>query len=204
MSKKDKKIILVAQCLVNPYCRVHILGQNFPLSQELTNYLMSKKVGIIQYPCPETTAMGLMRNPQGRQQYDNIFFRDHCKDLLKIPMLMVREFIQNKYRLTCFIGLENSPTCGIHWGRHKVNRYQTESPNPIDAPDSNEPVLKGIMAEILGEELAEEDVKVPFLEFPTQSEPSSEKRKRFWDDLQKAVEPKLFSNQSQNDKGSTE
>jgi predicted secreted protein len=203
MSKKDKKIILVAQCLVNPYCRVHILGQNFPLSQELTNYLMSKKVGIIQYPCPETTAMGLMRNPQGRQQYDNIFFRDHCKELLKIPMLMVREFIQNKYRLTCFIGLENSPTCGIHWGRHKVNRYQTESPNPVDTPDSSEPVLKGIMAEILGEELAEEDVKVPFLEFPTQSEPSSEKRKRFWDDLQKAVEPKLFSNQSQNDKAST-
>jgi len=203
MSKKDKKIILVAQCLVNPYCRVHILGQNFPLSQELTNYLMSKKVGIIQYPCPETTAMGLMRNPQGRQQYDNIFFRDHCKELLKIPMLMVREFIQNKYRLTCFIGLENSPTCGIHWGRHKVNRYQTESPNPVDTPDSNEPVLKGIMAEILGEELAEEDVKVPFLEFPTQSEPSSEKRKRFWDDLQKAVEPKLFSDQSQNDKATT-
>jgi len=203
MSKKDKKIILVAQCLVNPYCRVHILGQNFPLSQELTNYLMSKKVGIIQYPCPETTAMGLMRNPQGRQQYDNIFFRDHCKELLKIPMLMVREFVQNKYRLTCFIGLENSPTCGIHWGRHKVNRYQTESPNPVDTPDSNEPVLKGIMAEILGEELAEEDVKVPFLEFPTQSEPSSEKRKRFWDDLQKAVEPKLFSDQSQNDKATT-
>lgn len=203
MSKKDKKIILVVQCLVNPYCRVHILGQNFPLSQELTNYLMSKKVGIIQYPCPETTAMGLMRNPQGRQQYDNIFFRDHCKELLKIPMLMVREFIQNKYRLTCFIGLENSPTCGIHWGRHKVNRYQTESPNPVDTPDSNEPVLKGIMAEILGEELAEEEVKVPFLEFPTQSEPSSEKRKRFWDDLQKAVEPKLFSDQSQNDKATT-
>jgi len=39
MSKKDRKIVLIAQCLVNPYCRVHILGQNFPLSKELTNYL---------------------------------------------------------------------------------------------------------------------------------------------------------------------
>ena len=119
MSKKDKKIILIAQCLINPYCRVHILGQNFPLSQELTNYLMGKKVGIIQYSCPETTAMGLQRNPQGRQQYDSVFFRNHCKELLKIPMLMAREFIKNNYRLTCFIGLENSPTCGIHWGEHK-------------------------------------------------------------------------------------
>jgi len=81
MSKKDRKVVLIAQCLVNPYCRVHLLGQNFPLSHELMDYLMSKRVGVIQYPCPETTAMGLMRNPQGRQQYDSIFFREHCKEL---------------------------------------------------------------------------------------------------------------------------
>jgi len=189
MSKKDRKIILIAQCLVNPYCRVHILGQNFPLSRELVDYLMQRKVGIIQYPCPETTAMGIKRNPQGRQQYDSIFFRNHCKELLKIPMLMVREFIKNKYRLTCFIGLENSPTCGIHWGKHKVNRYQTESPVPVDKPEPDEPVLKGIMAEILEEELAGEGIKAPFLEFPTQSAPDSEKRKSFWEELEKSMEP---------------
>ena len=196
MSKKDKKIILIAQCLVNPYCRVHILGQNFPLSQELTNYLMEKRIGIVQYPCPETTAMGLMRNPQGRQQYDNIFFRNHCKELLKTPMLMVREFIKNKYRLVAFVGLENSPTCGIHWGKHKINRYQTESPNPVDAPEPGEPVLKGIMADILSEELEKESVKVPFLEFPALSEASSDKRKKFWEDLRRTVEPQAFIEKS--------
>ena len=188
MSKKDRKIIIIAQCLINPYCRVHILGQNFPLSKELTNYLMDKKVGIIQYSCPETTAMGLKRNPQGRQQYDNIFFRDHCKELLKVPMLMVKEFIRNKYRLVAFIGLENSPSCGVHWGKHKVNKYQTESPNPVDQPDKNEPVLKGIMAEILSEELAKENIKAPFLEFPALSPPDSDKRKKFWEELQKNVD----------------
>ncbi|MFA6610601.1 MAG: hypothetical protein WCT15_07125, partial [Candidatus Omnitrophota bacterium] len=193
MSKKEKGIILIAQCLVNPYCRVHILGQNFPLSRELVDYLMERKVGIIQYSCPETTALGLQRNPQGRQQYDSIFFRNHCKELLKIPMLMVREFVKNKYRLVAFIGLENSPTCGIHWGKHKVNRYQTESPNPVDKPDADEPVLKGIMAEILEEELSKEDIKVPFLEFPTQSEEGSEKRKKFWQELKKTVEPYIFT-----------
>ena len=195
MSKKDRKIILIAQCLVNPYCRVHILGQNFELSQELMNYLMDKRVGIIQYPCPETTAMGLKRNPQGREQYDSIFFRNHCKELLMIPMLMVREFIKNNYRLTCFIGLENSPTCGIHWGRHKVNKYRTESPNPVDEPDPQEPVLRGIMAEILEEELAKEKIEVPFLEFPIKSEPSSEKRKKFWEELARTVQPHLFEQQ---------
>ena len=195
MSKKDKKIILIAQCLVNPYCRVHILGQNFSLSHELMNYLMERRVGIIQYPCPETTAMGLQRNPQGRQQYDNIFFRQHCRDLLTVPMLMVREFIKNRFRLTCFIGLENSPTCGIHWGKHKVNRYLTESPNPVDDQDPTDPVLMGIMAEILADELRKEDVEVPFLEFPTQEPPESPKRKRFWDDLRRTIEPSAFKEQ---------
>jgi hypothetical protein len=135
--------------------------------------------------------MVLMRNPQGRQQYDNIFFRDHCKELLKTPMLMVKEFIKNNYRLTCFLGLENSPTCGIHWGKHKVNRYQTESPNTVDKPDPSDPALAGIMAEILSDELAKENIKVPFLEFPALSPADSENRKRFWEDLRKAVEPNL-------------
>ena len=191
MSKKDKRIILIAQCLVNPYCRVHILGQNFPLSRELVDYLMEKHVGIIQYPCPETTAMGLMRNPQGRQQYDNIFFRNHCKELLKIPMLMAKEFIKNGYRLAAFVGLENSPTCGIHWGKHKINKYQTESPVPADKPDPGDPALTGIMAEILSEELANENIKIPFLEFPALSQPDSDSRKKFWADLKKAVEPNV-------------
>jgi predicted secreted protein len=189
MTKKDKRIILIAQCLINPYCRVHVLGQNFPLSHELTDYLMSKRVGIIQYPCPETSAMGLKRNPQGRQQYNSVFFRNHCKELLTVPMLMVKEFIESGYRLAAYIGLENSPTCGIHWGQHKVNKYNTESPMPVDKPEPNEPELMGIMAEILMDEFTKNGIKVPFLEFPVKSEPASEKRKKFWEDLENAMRP---------------
>ncbi len=190
MSKKDKKIILIAQCLINPYCRVHILNQNFPLSHELMDYLMKLQVGIIQYPCPETTAMGLQRNPQGRQQYDNIFFRNHCKDLLQVPFLMVEEFLKNGYRLVAFIGLRNSPTCGINWGKHKVNRYNRESPMPVDNLDPEDPVLMGIMAEILSEKFNALNLEVPFLELPIQQPAGSEERKRFWFDLKHLVEPR--------------
>ncbi len=190
MSKKDKKIILVAQCLINPYCRVHVLGQNFPLSHELMDYLMRLRVGIVQYLCPETTAMGLKRNPQGRQQYDNIFFRNHCKDLLQTPFLMVEEFLKNGYRLVAYVGLHNSPTCGIHWGKHKVNRYSTESPMPVDNPDPKEPELMGIMAEILSEKFHALNMDVPFLELPIQQPPESEQRTKFWIDLKHLVEPR--------------
>lgn len=190
MGKKDKKIILIAQCLINPYCRVHILSQNFPLSHELMDYLMKLQVGIIQYPCPETTAMGLQRNPQGRQQYDNIFFRNHCKELLQVPFLMVEEFLKNGYRLVAFIGLRNSPTCGINWGKHKVNRYNRESPMPVDNLNPEDPVLMGIMAEILSERFNALNLDVPFLELPIQQPAGSEERKRFWFDLKHLVEPR--------------
>ena len=189
MSKKDKKIVLISQCLLNPYCRVHILGQNFPLSRQLSDYLMERRVGIIQYQCPETTALGLKRNPQGRQQYDSIFFRNHCKELLRVPMLMVKEFISSGYRLAAFIGLENSPTCGIHWGKHKVNKYNTESPVPVDEPSKDDPVLMGIMCEIIMDEFTREGISVPFLEFPSKSQPGSVKIDKFWEDLRKTVEP---------------
>ncbi len=193
MGKKERKIILIAQCLVNPYCRVHMLGQNFRLSSELMTYLMDRRVGVIQYPCPETTAMGLMRNPQGRQQYDSVFFRSHCKELLKVPMLMVREFLKNGYTLTCFIGLENSPTCAVKWGKHKVNKFRTESPNPAEEDAGEGPALKGIMAEIISEEMKTSGIEVPFLEFPARSEPASEKRIKFWEDLKVIIEPYLFT-----------
>jgi predicted secreted protein len=189
MARKDRKIVLICQCLVNPYCRVHLLGQNFPLSRELMDYLLGRRVGVIQYLCPETTAMGLMRNPQGRQQYDNIFFRDHCKELLKTPLLMVREFMRNRYRLCCFIGLENSPTCSVRWAQHKTNRYGTESPTLEEGAGGEAMDLMGIMAEILSEELARDGVETKFLEFPALSEPGSEKRNRFWRDLEEALEP---------------
>jgi hypothetical protein len=54
---------MAARCQVNPYCRVHVLGQNFPLSRELMDYLMDKRVGVVQYLCPETSALGLLLTP---------------------------------------------------------------------------------------------------------------------------------------------
>jgi hypothetical protein len=50
----------------------------------------------------------------------------------------------------------------------------------------------GIMAEIVSEELAKDGVEVPFLEFPALSPKDSPKIDKFWDDLHKAVEPRLY------------
>ena len=70
---------------------------------------------------------------------------------------------------------------------------------PVAAPAEGEPVLMGIMAEILSEELAKEGVQAPFLELPAKSDPNSEERKKFWRDLEKAVQPRLFGGEEETD-----
>jgi predicted secreted protein len=101
---------------------------------------------------------------------------------------MIMEFIKNNYKLVAFIGLENSPTCGIHWGKHKTNRYQTESPVPFEKPGMENSVLKGIMTEILLEEFEKGGINIPLIELPAKAEPFSEKRVVFWSELYRAVE----------------
>ena len=54
------------------------------------------------------------------------------------------------------------------------------------------------MAEMLSEELAKENIKVPFLEFPALSPQDSEKRKNFWEDLRKTVEPGVAEDEQDN------
>ncbi len=70
-----------------------------------------------------------------------------------------------------------------------MNRYGTESPNQDEGSEKNpkDTVLRGIMAEILEEELAKEGIKTPFLELPALSPADSDKRQQFWKDLEDAL-----------------
>lgn len=185
---KDKKIILVANCLLNPYCRVHVLGKNFPLTHELTAYLANTKTGVIQYHCPELTSGGYNRNPQGRVQYDNTFFKAHCREVLQMPLQMIEEFVANGYRLTAFIGLQNSPSCGVYWGKHKENKYGYESWMESDEVSNNTQL--GVMTTIIVEELAKRGIEIPLIEFPLSAPIGSEEHRKFWYEVRQAVEPK--------------
>ena len=70
-----------------------------------------------------------------------------------------------------------------------MNRYSTESPNTDEGYGKNPkaPVLRGIMAEILEEELTKEGITTTFLELPALSPADSDKRKQFWKDLEDAL-----------------
>lgn len=187
MSNRYKSYILVSHCLLNPYSRVHILPKNYDLSNELISYLLKNKVSVIQLPCPEFTVMGYYRNPQGRQQYNNQFFKKHCEKLFEIPLLMIKEYQHCNNKLLGFIGVEGSPTCSICWRKHKKNKYNTESVN--EAENANSTVyVNGVFTEIIRKKLKEFDINIPLLEAPIKSPIDSEKGKSFMLQVTKVIE----------------
>lgn len=181
MSKK-RYFMIVSHCLLNPSTRVHLLGRRYQVAEAITSYFLSKHISIIQLPCPEFTAMGYWRNPQGRQQYDNVFFRKHCRRSLESYVDMICELTNNDNTLLCFIGIQGSPNCSIYWGKHKVNKYKTESMMPDEKAEGGETVY-GVMTEVLDQMLKEQGIHIPYLEAPVKENMASERTQKFFNDL---------------------
>ena len=182
MSNKTRYFIIVSHCLLNPTTRVHLLGKRFDLSRKIIDYFLDKHISIIQLPCPEFTAMGYLRNPQGRQQYDNIFFKKHCRKELQSYVDMVSELRNNNNTPLCYIGIQGSPTCSVHWSKHKVNKYNTESMMP-DLNGEKVEETYGVMTAVLDDMLKEQNINVPYLEVPVKESVNSEESVKFFNSL---------------------
>lgn len=179
---KKRYFVIVAHCLLNPSTRVHLLGRRFGIAKKVCDYFLSKNISVIQLPCPEFTAMGYWRNPQGRQQYDNTFFRKHCRTSLQSYIDMICELKENGHTPLCFVGIQGSPTCSIHWGKHKCNKYKTESINEdIHATDGQS--IYGVMTTVLDEMLQDQGIIIPYIEAPVKESLTSEKAHKFFNAL---------------------
>lgn len=181
MSKK-RYFVLVSHCLLNPSTRVHLLGKRFDISKMVSEYFLDKSISIIQLPCPEFTAMGYWRNPQGRDQYDNIFFKKHCRLELTNYVDMVCELRNNSNTPLCFIGIQGSPTCSISWGKHKTNKYEMES-MVEDTNSPQVPGVYGVMTAVLDDMLKENGIDIPYFEAPIKANKESDLASKFISDL---------------------
>ena len=179
---KKRYFVIVSHCLLNPSTRVHILGRRFTVARVVCDYFLSKNIAIIQLPCPEFTAMGYWRNPQGRQQYDNIFFKKHCNKELTTYVDMICELRNNNNTPLCFIGIQVSPNCSINWGKHKVNKYKTESIIE-DEKNKIEVGLYGVMTMVLDEMLKANNIDIPYFEAPVKESIDSDLTKKFFNNL---------------------
>lgn len=102
-----KKIIFVSHCILNTASKVVLYNQtDMDAEENLRKKFMHKaidqEVQIIQLPCPEFTLYGPKRWGHVSNQFDNTFFRDHCRKILAPCIQQLKDIWQMKTGSKCW------------------------------------------------------------------------------------------------------
>ena len=74
-------------------------------------------VQIVQLPCPEFTLYGAHRWGHVSEQFDNPFFRNHCRKILEPIMEQMEEYLTcgEFFEILGVVGVDGSPSCGVDY-----------------------------------------------------------------------------------------
>ena len=161
-----KSIVLLSHCLLNPFSKVKNNKEPDDVSA-LIEWLMKNKIGIIQLKCPETEMYGLKRWGHVREQFDTPHYRHVSRTLISQTIDEVKEYIRNGYKLSAVIGIDGSPSCGVHcscsskrWGGEISIIQDLEEVKQIDYCN-----LPGIFMEELQMQLEHNGIQTAFLAY---------------------------------------
>lgn len=129
-----KKILFVSHCILNTASKVAMddrasIASEEDLRRRFVAEALSSGIQLIQLPCPEFTLYGSRRWGHVSNQFNNPFFREHCRRLIEPFILQIREYRSDKrkFRILGIVGIDGSPSCGVkytcagNWG----GSYQT-------------------------------------------------------------------------------
>jgi hypothetical protein len=133
---------------------------------------------VIQLPCPEFSFEGPNRWAKSYQQFDTVFFREHCAGILLSLLQQLQEYVADGAQLVGVIGMEGSPSCGAYkisvaedWG----GCFDPPSEGgPWLPPPGGKVVGRGVFLETLSESLEELGWTVPVIGVPKDSAPPDE------------------------------
>ena len=115
-------IIFVAHCILNTAAKVVLYREEEMAAEEalrrrFVGTALERGVQLVQLPCPEFTLYGARRWGHVSDQFDNPFFRDHCRRLLAPVLLQMREYLAHPQRFTLLgvVGIDGSPSCGVDY-----------------------------------------------------------------------------------------
>lgn len=164
-----KKIVFVSHCLLNTASKVVLFNQQEIAAEEalrirFLNRAIENGVQIIQLPCPEFTLYGADRWGHVSNQFDNVFFRKHCRKLLEPIIEQLKEYLakDQRFEVLGIVGIDGSPSCGVDYscsgqwfgsfeGRSDIN--ETLETAALSAG-------RGIYMDELVKMLDEEDLKI--------------------------------------------
>jgi predicted secreted protein len=152
--KRSGRIAIVAHCILNQNSRVLGLAERPGMITEIAEFLMRKKIGIVQMSCPELTYAGVLRQPQTKDQYDTAIFRSHCRKIAKGIVDQTQDYEKCGIETEIVIGVDGSPSCGVN---------ETSKGSNCRNMSKNERVNgSGILIEQLRFALKERKISIPF------------------------------------------
>lgn len=117
-----QKIVFTAHCILNTASKVVLYNQEEidaeeTLRKRFMRQVIDNEIQVIQLPCPEFTLYGAKRWGHVSDQFDNIFFRTHCRKILKPILEQLKEYLANgeRFEVLGFVGVDGSPSCGVDY-----------------------------------------------------------------------------------------
>ena len=124
-----KKIVFVSHCILNTASKVVLYNQEEidaeeALRKRFMREVIDKEIQVIQLPCPEFTLYGAKRWGHVSDQFDNVFFRSHCRKILAPIIEQLKEYLANEdfFEVLGIVGVDGSPSCGVDY-TCKANWY---------------------------------------------------------------------------------
>ncbi|MDR2759271.1 MAG: hypothetical protein LBB78_07820 [Spirochaetaceae bacterium] len=119
---KIQKILFVSHCILNTASKVVMyndeeMAQEEALRRRFVHAALDAGVQLIQLPCPEFTLYGTKRWGHTSNQFDNPFFRSHCRKLLEYPLMEIEVYMADpaRFKVLGFVGIDGSPSCGVDY-----------------------------------------------------------------------------------------
>lgn len=171
---KQQKILFVAHCLFNNAAKVARSDTVKRVSENdariaFLHRALDAGVQLVQLPCPEFTLYGPSRWGHSRDQFDNPFFRSHCRQILAPFVQQMEAYLHpaeaEKFRVLGIVGVEGSPSCGVActcagaWG----GEFSGNADLPAMLATIHRKDGPGVMVEELARLLSESGISLPMV-----------------------------------------
>ena len=97
-----KHILVVSHCILNNASKVAqdeaFLEEEYRERDKLISQVMDKGVQMLQLPCPEFMMYGSKRWGHVKDQFDNPYFREQSRTMLKPFILQLKDYAQHPER----------------------------------------------------------------------------------------------------------
>lgn len=164
--ERGRKLCLVSHCFLNCNSKVEGFCRYKGALKELIYPLIEKDYGIIQLPCPEATYYGMKRWGHVKEQFDNVYFRKHCRKILEPIIEQILDYKCSGYDINYVLGVNGSPSCGIdvtcsssEW-MGEITKQESIEKIKEELQYKNEP---GVFMEELMKMLCESNIEVQFM-----------------------------------------